>query len=182
MFDLLRHSTRESSTALEKTFITRLKDLRTLEDYAALLATLHDFYAPVEKLVLLHLDDSVLPDLEERRKVKSLLRDMEFLNKKQTTRQPALLPKITNLSTAMGAMYVTEGSTLGGHIITGMLNKQLGMESGFSFFLCYGAEADARWTDFRQSLITHQHKFNITEVCQSAHQTFESLQQCLQTN
>lgn len=182
MFDQLRHTTRQSHAAFEKTYITRLKGLRTVEDYAALLKTLHDFYAPVEHLVLLHLDDSVVPDLQERRKVKSLLRDMEFLNEKQSMRQPTRLPRITNLSTAVGAMYVTEGSTLGGHIIAGMLKKQLGMESGFSFFRCYGREADARWTEFRQSLMTHQHKFNSTEVCQSAHQTFESLQEWLHTN
>lgn len=182
MFDQLRNTTRQSHACLEKTFIAKLKTLRTADEYAGLLGTLHDFYAPVEQLVMQHVDDGILPDLQERRKVNSILRDLEVLNKKHVARQPPRLPAITNESTALGALYVTEGSTLGGQIIASMLHKQLGINSAFSFFQAYGAETNTRWNNFKQSLLAHRQKINVTEICQSAHQTFESLHLWLDKN
>jgi heme oxygenase (biliverdin-IX-beta and delta-forming) len=182
MFEQLRHSTKSSHASLEKTFIAKLKALRTTEDYAGLLGTLHDFYAPVEHQVSHFVDNEVLPDFNERRKVQALLQDMEHLNRTHIVRHPPLLPGINNVSTALGALYVIEGSTLGGQIIAGMLNKQLGIDRGLSFFRFYGAETESRWNDFRQCLIKHQTKFDVNELCASAQQTFESMHQWLEKN
>jgi len=182
MFDQLRHTTRQSQACLEKTFISKLRALRTAEDYAQLLGTLHDFYSPVEALVMSHVDSNFLPDVQERRKVKALVSDLADLNITHVVRCPPHLPRIINMSTAIGALYVTEGSTLGGQIIAGMLNKQLRLENGLSFFKFYGQETDNRWDYFRNCLALHQQKFNVTEICDSACQTFESMNHWLEKN
>src|SRR5262249_9623850 len=50
------------------------------------------------------------------------------------------LPPINNEAEMFGAMYVTEGSTLGGRFIARQLEQDLGLTGGrgYSFFLGYG--------------------------------------------
>ena len=54
----------------------------------------------------------------------------------------------------MGALYVTEGSTLGGQLISRHLAQRFGWKNGegHRFFSCYGAETGRMWASFREEL------------------------------
>jgi len=61
------------------------------------------------------------------------------------------LPEIKNTAQAFGALYVIEGSTLGGQIIKKMVQKQLCMEgnNGLSFFDGYREATSDMWQVFK---------------------------------
>jgi len=62
----------------------------------------------------------------------------------------AALPALATEAEGLGCLYVVEGSTLGGQVITRQLLKSLGLtaENGVAFFNGYGAETGLRWKAF----------------------------------
>jgi heme oxygenase len=86
---------------------------------------------------------------ELRGKVSLLRRDLDVLGSSpcsldQAARLPSLLPTAFH---ALGALYVIEGSTLGGMVISRHLERALriGPADGASFFYGQGAATGARW-------------------------------------
>ncbi len=66
---------------------------------------------------------------------------------------PCKLPKFPMShahGAAFGALYVLEGSTIGGLIIKKMISEKLGSEEGMSFFEGYGKKTAERWKVFTQ--------------------------------
>ncbi len=65
-----------------------------------------------------------------------------------------MLPSLGSLAEAFGALYVLEGSKLGGQIILRDILGRLGYElqNAHSFFSGYGAETGRQWTTFKDSL------------------------------
>lgn len=91
----------------------------------------------------------------ERIKLPWLLDDLAFL----TTRTPAanqgnnldmLTPEINSIGQLVGVLYVIEGSTLGGQIISRCLSKNFGYtaNTGARFFYGYGEHSKAMWQEF----------------------------------
>ena len=79
-------------------------------------------------------------------------------------------------------MYVLEGSTLGGQIITAMLKRQMERESdtGLSFFLGYGEETPRMWERFKSYL---NREFSVQqqgEILRAANETFNSFHNWVQ--
>jgi heme oxygenase len=77
-----------------------------------------------------------------------------------------------------GCLYVLEGATLGGQIITRHLHASLGLtpETGAAFFAGYGARTGSRWKEFG----THLSAFALQSgsgdaIVASANSTFETL-------
>lgn len=62
------------------------------------------------------------------------------------------IPYIHDHGSAFGALYVLEGSTLGGLIIKKMISEKLGSEEGMSFFEGYGKKTAERWKVFTHIL------------------------------
>lgn len=182
MFEQIRSITRKSNASFEKTFLARLRSLQNANDYAKFLGSLHDFYAPVEAMILAHVDETVLPEIYFQKKSHVLLSDIEVLNKKYTLRSPSQLPKISSPSSALGALYVTEGAALGGQIIAKLLNRQLKLENGFNFLQTSGKWSEKSWDALLLYLSKHQETINIPEACHCASQTFESMQHWLSEN
>jgi len=60
----------------------------------------------------------------------------------------------TNLPAAMGAMYVTEGATLGGQFLVKRIEANLGMTNGYgySFFAGYREQTSKMWNEFKHIL------------------------------
>jgi heme oxygenase len=85
------------------------------------------------------------------------------------------LPKISSQAHALGALYVMEGSTLGGRMISKMLKENLGLESenGAGFFNGYGVHTMQKWNAFKEVLsdycTTH---FCEEEIVSTADDTF----------
>ena len=127
----------------------------SLADYRRLLARFYGYYVPLEaRMVAWSRVEARGIDYAERVKVPELERDLIALG--ETAETIAQLPRCTVLpalateAEALGCLYVVEGSTLGGQVITRQLLKSLGLtvENGVAFFNGSGAETGARWKAF----------------------------------
>jgi heme oxygenase len=83
--------------------------------------------------------DTYLPDYAHRRKSTLLLNDISKLKGNHTLDICSNIPAITNVCQAIGALYVLEGSTLGGRFIYRNIESALDLQvnSGASFFYGY---------------------------------------------
>lgn len=149
--DELKDATRSAHQATEKKMTAALKQLRSKEEYIRMLYWLYGFYNPVEELIGRHLADSDLPAFIGERRSDALLRDI--MDSGLPLRQPEdckYLPVIDSFAHALGALYVLEGSALGGRIIAGIIGKQIGLRDCLSFFK--GDGLDHRWATFKDYL------------------------------
>jgi heme oxygenase len=94
----------------------------------------------------------------------------------RTTITAADLPEYRNYLQAFGALYVLEGSTLGGPYISKMIQKQLDKPDmeGLSFFNSYGDETGMMWDRFK--VVLDRQADNEAEqnvILQSANETFQ---------
>jgi heme oxygenase len=170
--DKLKELTKTNHQLLEKKLVAKMRSLRGNDDYINLLGIFYSYFGGLEKLMQSHLLTARVPDYSKRRKAEALASDIEVLGGKlpelATTDS---LPNITNHAEAMGALYVMEGSTLGGKIISEMLTKQLGLNDGLSFFRSYGDETMMMWKQF-QSVLNEPELSAGTEVVAAANETF----------
>lgn len=61
---------------------------------------------------------------------------------------------LADTASALGSMYVIEGSALGGQVLTPMLKERLGLTpaNGARYFHGHGPATGAMWRDFRETL------------------------------
>jgi heme oxygenase len=168
----LKEQTKNNHQLLEKKLVAFMRAMRTQNDYLKLLAIFYSYFGGLEHQIQNHLQITQIPDYASRRKAAALSADIEILGGKQ----PAIatsqfLPEISNHQQALGALYVIEGSTLGGKIISQMINKQLGLTEGLSFFKSYGEETMAMWQKF-QAILDQPENLPGTEMIQTANETF----------
>ncbi|RYG41850.1 biliverdin-producing heme oxygenase, partial [bacterium] len=94
-------------------------------------------------------------DPDQRRHLPKLLSDLRALAIPSAT-LPLVTesPVLADPAEAIGALYVIEGSTLGGQIISRLLRDSLGIlpEEGGAFFSGYGAENGAMWRAFCEAV------------------------------
>lgn len=92
------------------------------------------------------------------------------------------LPVINTVGQLVGALYVIEGSTLGGQLISRSLNQHLGLtlNTGARFFYGYGEQTALMWQsfiDFADCISGDETQCQAAE--QSAWQTFQVFNQVL---
>jgi heme oxygenase len=150
----LKVRTLSSHQQLEKALVGRMRNMRTREDYISLLQAFYSYFGAIEDQINRYIGKDQLPDHTERRKTASLVGDIESLGGGLPEKaREAYLPPIENQLQAFGALYVIEGSTLGGLIISKMIAKQLGLtEDGLSFFKSYGHATNEMWERFKAVL------------------------------
>jgi heme oxygenase len=171
----LKEATKTNHQLLEKKLITNIRSIQTAEDYAKLIALFYGFFGGMEAKINEEIDPEKLPDYMQRRKATALADDLIELG----AAMPALangneLPPIANHLQALGALYVMEGSTLGGKIISKIIRQQLNKPdmAGLSFFNGYGEETDAMWQTFKAVLDQPLSPAEQDVVVQAADQTF----------
>jgi heme oxygenase len=145
----IREETKPAHLSLEKLVVQQLKSIRSDEDYADFLKKFYTYFNQVEKVIAPYITAEVLPDYLERRNSSYLKKDIEELGITVEGLPVVAVPEITSKVSALGALYVMEGSIMGGKIIVQMLEK-LGVTNGISFFSGYGADTGKRWTVFTQ--------------------------------
>jgi heme oxygenase (biliverdin-IX-beta and delta-forming) len=143
----LKEGTKTAHLDLEKVVVQRLKNIRTNEDYAALLRYFYAYFSHVERAVAPYITADVLPDYASRRNSSYLKKDIEALGGNVNDLPMTSVPEILNKYQALGALYVMEGSIMGGSIIVKMLEKG-GITTGVSFFSGYGETTGAMWGVF----------------------------------
>ncbi|WP_442587402.1 biliverdin-producing heme oxygenase [Pedobacter sp. AW31-3R] len=143
----IKEVTKPGHQALEKKVIFKLKAIRSHADYAELLKHFYAFFNAVEIAIAPYLTTQLLPDHAERRNAEYLKQDIEALGAEVNDLPVVTVPEITNTLQALGAMYVMEGSIMGGPIIVQMLAKY-GVSTGVSFFSGYGEATGMMWAKF----------------------------------
>jgi heme oxygenase (biliverdin-IX-beta and delta-forming) len=154
----------------------------SLADYQRLLEAFWGYYYPLEKQ-LMALDElkAALPDWPARAKLPWIIADLRILTGGKAAALPICpnIPPCENLANALGCLYVLEGATLGGQVISRHLKRtfNLGPTNGAAFFNGYGAETDSRWQIFREWMMTAE--VEEAPLIQSACATFLTLDQWL---
>lgn len=157
------------------------------EGYRKILEGFFGYYAPLEaqlggSAVWAELDF----DFSARRKVPQLVADLGVLGKApEELPRCAELPELVTIPQVLGCLYVIEGATLGGQIITRHLQANLGItpETGGAFFAGYGADTGARWQAFGAMITAAAERFGgEDEIVANANRTFETLDHWLSPN
>ncbi|MBC7452044.1 MAG: biliverdin-producing heme oxygenase [Cytophagales bacterium] len=127
----------------------------TKDQYIHILNVFYAYFSGIEQQIDQVSDImNFLPDYTTRRKSEWLLVDLEHLHAEMEPATDIVLPEITTIAQALGALYVMEGSTLGGRFISMTLKESMGIDasSGTLFFNGYGPETGTKWTGFKQAL------------------------------
>jgi heme oxygenase len=176
----LRTETRDQHDAIEQTLRLMDDDL-TAEAYRRRLAQFYGFYKPVEARIL---DGrgalAAALAVQERRKTPLLEADLKALGQ-ATACLPLCtkLPPLVSAAECFGCLYVLEGATLGGVIISRHVGRKLAISpaSGGKFFDGYGEHTGAMWQQFRTAITTFSSGSDEQDkVVASARATFEALQ------
>ena len=148
----LRAVTRPMHDALERRVNLADSNL-SRERYFQILRRFYGFYAPLERAITAygtHPQDWIDAD---RRKVPLLSSDLESSG--MTNRGIAHLPccnELPDLSSPLsylGCMYVLEGATLGGQLVSRHVKERLGLTDGVTrFFNSYGSRVGGMWKSF----------------------------------
>lgn len=155
--------------------------------YRQFVSRFFGYYEPLEtRLLTVPCWEEIGFDYAERRKAPRLEQDLLALGGTPDALAwvPRCrdLPEIGTLPHVLGCLYVIEGATLGGQIITRRLQMTLGLtpESGASFFNGYGVETGPRWRAFGATLTAvAQRTGGEDDIIASANQTFASIDEWL---
>jgi heme oxygenase len=143
----IKEATKAAHQDLEIKVVKKLKAIRSNKDYAELLRFFYAYFNHVEKAIDRFITPAVLPDYKDRRNSAYLKNDIEALGGNTNNLPVTTVPDIHMTLQALGALYVMEGSIMGGPIIVQMLSKA-GIHEGLSFFSGYGADTGQKWGAF----------------------------------
>ena len=185
----LRTQTSERHAGLEQSMPVMAPHL-SRGDYRALLAGFFGYYAPLEaRLGASPVWAELAFDFFARRKASRLEKDLMALGLtvEELTRLPCCteLPELDTLPQVLGCLYVIEGATLGGQVITRHLLATHGItpETGGAFFAGYGAETGPQWQAFGAMITAAAERMGgENEIIASANRTFETLDRWLFPN
>lgn len=181
LIDKVRTATYDLHQSLDHSLVPYLETIKSKEQYADLLQLFYGFFRPVYDKIDVNLELQYLPDYLNRRKPEWILNDLQDLEVNYTIQLCEHLPEIKNNAAAFGALYVLEGSTLGGVVIRKMLYDQLHIDKGLTFFSGYGKQTREYWNVFINSLNNLDNHSNAEEiVIQTAAATFKSFKEWLQ--
>jgi len=124
--------------------------------YQRLLHAYFHLYGFLERQIMHALEQHACTfNYSERQKLPWLNRDLAFYELTPELRSTYLDQTVTlkmplSVSQLFGTLYVVEGSTLGGQIISRLLNTHMGLtqDTGAAFFHGYGARTSAMWQSF----------------------------------
>jgi heme oxygenase len=150
LFERLKAGTQQDHREIEA-LIDPMSNFASLDAYKAHLIKTWGIYQPLEA-GLAALDwTAVGIDLVAREKTPLLDEDMRFLgisHVQPDDNKPTL--DRANLDFALGCLYVLEGATLGGQVISTYLAKLgIGPENGGRFFNGYGKRTGEMWKSFQ---------------------------------
>jgi heme oxygenase len=143
----IKEATKTGHQELEKKVVQKLKAIRGNRDYADLLRYFYAYFSQVEKSIAPFITDELLADHSERRNSSYIKNDIEALGATVDDLPLVTVPEIHSSLQALGALYVMEGSIMGGSIIVQMLAKD-GITEGVTFFSGYGAATGQMWAAF----------------------------------
>lgn len=181
---ILRERTRELHMQLE-TSVDLGTALDSVQSYSQLLLRYLSVYRPFEYL-LKQQDAAVIEVVSQsyESKVALLERDLQALGVDggaSSLAAPPMLPRLNDLDSVLGALYVVEGSALGGQIIYRQLQQCLGLDAdtGAAFFYGSGPQTGAVWKRF--TVLLERHALRAEMVVDAAAAMFRAFEQGLST-
>jgi heme oxygenase len=148
----LRERTREAHHAAERAMDLGRR-LASIQGYIELLQALARVHGAFEQSFARFDWTQLGIDLEERKRMRWLADDLRALAA-NIARPPSLTLAPENLFEALGALYVLEGSTLGGRIVFEQATALRGISCrhGARFFYGHGQRTGRLWRDFLDAL------------------------------
>ena len=120
----------------------------TLDDYKTLLIHNYKLINRYEHQIQEQLKNYSELKLDLRSKINSLKTDLNNLNISTENEEPT--QNLENEAEAFGALYVMEGSTLGGNVIGKQLKRNPEFEGvEFNYFGVYGENTGPYWQEFK---------------------------------
>ncbi|MBP3942089.1 biliverdin-producing heme oxygenase [Sphingobacteriaceae bacterium WQ 2009] len=168
----IKNATKSGHQELEKTVILKLKAIRSKQDYAEVLKYFYAYFTLLEKKLNPFIPAALTPYYSLRRDASYIERDIIELGASLENLPSSYSPEITTVHQAIGALYVLEGSIMGGPYIVKML-QQYGMDQGFNFFQGYGDASQGKWQEFTSLINTEiTNPKAIEEAIEAAKDTF----------
>jgi heme oxygenase len=150
---------REKSTPMHRDLETVLDITKQITSRAEYIALLKNFLALYEGWETRLREfapqfQSLGIALAPRLRCPRLRQDLTAVNETPLAPAPAhFLPPIPNFAAAMGSLYVLEGSTLGGQVLTRHFAESLQIDpSALNFFRSHGPEVGRMWKSFCSAL------------------------------
>lgn len=152
-----------------------MRDDFSKERYKLLLQNLWQAHSALEPAVLQHERIARHPELEVERRLhkrKLLAEDLAELSAEPGEPMPVI--DLPTLPQAWGAMYVLEGSSLGGAMIYKHLKKLNWDVQAFRFYNCYGKDTGKLWSRFKTILQQENEpaEENLEELLQGANTAY----------
>jgi heme oxygenase len=144
--DRLRQETRSAHGELDES-LHLIDRLSSMQQRANVLAGYHRFHHAAEAAIALFLGAIADLDFAARRRSRLIAEDISILGQ-QMLPDPATSLDIRTPSQAFGALYVLEGSSLGGRVILKELKRRGVPLAGLGFLDPYGFNTGPRWRSF----------------------------------
>lgn len=153
----LRDGTRDLHAAAEST-MSYLGSTVDETGYRTFLERWYGFHVVLEpRLGAWHRREAVL-DWDRRRKLPLLEADLGALGLDRQARlglpRCPRVPTVSTTARALGALYVVEGSTLGGRVLRDRLRDAPLPPGCFRFLSCYGTQTGRRWRGYRTATMS----------------------------
>ncbi len=153
----------------------------SLSEYRLLLEKIYGFIKPIEDKLDIKLVDNTL-------KInKALLVQSDLIHLTESTIDFLKLNlcstlQISTLENSFGYLYVMEGSTLGGQVLTQLVGRQLNLtpQQGCRYFYGYGKDTLLKWRQFCDLLNSMSSHLNQQELVASAIATFNEFYEWLE--
>jgi heme oxygenase len=145
----LRRETSDAHAAIEGS-MPLMESSLTREEYVQCLQRLYGVVAAWEEGARAQAPAWLQGMLAARQRRYLLEEDLAWFGVETPGTELAALPVLRDEANLLGAMYVMEGSTLGGQLISRQVAKVLGLEDGrgHAFFQGHGSETGVLWKEF----------------------------------
>lgn len=179
----LRDKTRAEHARIES--VLQLAPPLSRERYVGIVGGFHEFLRHWEPRVTSALPAHLRDWGAQRARGTFTAEDLRRLHASSTPHQAETARRAVNgipihdVASALGSMYVIEGSALGGQVIAPMLKQHLGLdaETGAAYFHGHGPSTGAMWREFREVIaeeLGHE-EAAARLACRSAQRTFDAL-------
>ncbi|MDW8303217.1 MAG: biliverdin-producing heme oxygenase [Acidobacteriota bacterium] len=178
----LKQATKAQHDRLEKV-VNLLNDTLSMQDYKHVLLKFYRFYSSIEPKLHSYDLDKFGYKTTERSRLRLLEKDLKNLNLKPVPSWEGL-PLLENIGEVFGCLYVIEGSSLGGQVISRHLKEklQLDINNGASFFNIYGSETGKMWKEFGIIIEEFAKSYqNDQQIIEGAIETFQGFEECFKS-
>lgn len=149
----LKQETQDDHRAVEGTLALMHEDLNVTQ-YIGCLLQMYGMVSAWEEESLKVAPGWIRPQLMARKRKNMLERDLAWFGAESRDDLRPVLPEMKDQPSLLGAMYVMEGSTLGGQLISRQLQKTLHLceGNGDAYFRGHGDQTGPMWREFCEVL------------------------------